>query len=111
MYSSALEARERRRTYHERHVAGLNGCINTLDHCVCIPTNKSEFSLSQRTRRLRDVIDMNLYTTIILWVHQRNGSCGYAMLDPKEGWQLPGSYLYWDVICLHAVVLDLVSKH
>ena len=56
LYSTALGARERRRTCHMLQVAGLNGCINTLDYCVYIPTNKSEFSLSQHTRRLRDVM-------------------------------------------------------
>ena len=56
LYSRALGARERPRTCYVRHVAALNGWINTLDYCVYIPTNKSEFSQSEYTRRLRDVI-------------------------------------------------------
>ena len=37
------------------HVPVLNGCINTLDFRIYIPTNKSEFSQSRHTQRLSDV--------------------------------------------------------
>ena len=56
LYSNALGARERRRTCHAQHVAGLNGCIK--GYCVCIPTKKSESSLSQHTQQLHNVMSV-----------------------------------------------------